>query len=128
MDVKQNEKKKTFEERDDPKGKTFVRGIQCFCAGMLFQINFYETFMDIKVFILLFLFSSWLVEGLVMALTTVVLKYIFIFHFSQLSLFVQNRFLVLFFRGGGECIIVKKSDFRTVHICCFEHICIFVMC
>lgn len=43
-----------------------------------------------------------------MALTTVILKNIFIFHFSQLSLtlFVQNSFVVLFCWGGY--IIVKK--------------------
>lgn len=70
-------------------------------CGNAFPDQFYETFMDIMFFAV---FSSWLVEGLVMALTTVILKYIFIFHFSQLSLslFVQNSFLVLF--GGSASL------------------------
>lgn len=101
MDVKQNEKKKKNLKngmilKEEPSAGEY-NGL----CGNAFPNQSYETFMDIM---FIAVFSSWLVEGLVMALTTVILKYIFIFHFSQLSLslFVQNSFLVLF--GGSASL------------------------
>lgn len=96
--------------------------------------SFYQTFMDSFFFFFFLVFI--LMVGWRSCASTLKcnFKYIFIFHFSQLSLtlFVQNSFLVLFFwgEGGGRGVhpCEKISDFRTVHICCFEHICIFVMC
>lgn len=73
--------------------------------------------------------SSWLVEGLVMALATVILDTFSYFTFHKFHLHSLYKGFLGLFLGGEECIIVeKKSDFRTVHICCFEDICIFVMC
>lgn len=115
-------KTKHLKKKKDPKGRTFGRGAQCCCAGMLFHINFVR-----RSWTFYFIMVGWRsCDGT----CNCNFRYIFIFHFSQVSLtlFVQ-RFPLSFFGVGEECIIVKKkSDFRTVHICCFEDICIFVMC
>lgn len=56
-------------------------------------------------------FSSWLVDDLVMALNDCNFEYIFIFHFSQVSptLFVQNSFLFFFWGVEGNASLWKKK-------------------
>lgn len=74
--------------------------------------------------------SSWLVEGLVMALATVILDTFSYFTFHKFHLHSLYKGFLCLFLGWGRSASLwkKKSDFRTVHICCFEDICIFVMC
>lgn len=70
------------------------------CAGMLFQINFMRHSG-------ILCFSSWLVEGLVTALTTVILNTFSYFTFHNFHLHSLYKIVSLVF-FGGECIIVKK--------------------
>lgn len=92
-------------EKDKTEGKTF-RWIQWICAGISFQINFKGlswTFM---------VFSSCLVEGLVMALTTVILDTFSYFTFQHFHLHsLYKRFPCSFFvfvLGNGGASLWKK--------------------
>lgn len=71
------------------------------CKGMLFP-KFYETSMDIMFFCC---FSSWLAEGLVMALTAVILNTFSYFTFHLHSLY---KIVSLFFLGGVHHCEKKK--------------------
>lgn len=99
------------------KEENFGRGITVACTGILFQIS---SMRHLWTYVF-HSFSSWLVEGLVTALNNCNFKYIFIFHFSQLShtLLCTKLFpcSFLFFGGGeGSASLWKKWFQNSTHL------------